>query len=302
VPFIGKRLANMRQKFDVPPGHVIGQADALAAWHGLDSRDAIAWLGHASFLIRINGRTILTDPYLGKVAGPNGFGPQRFIAPAIAPKDLPRIDVIALSHNHYDHLCDWTLGQLADRAHHIDVVCPLGLKPSFTRHGFARVHELDWEQRVDLGGIGVTVLPAIHFSGRGAFDRNRTLWASFSFEAEGAKIYFAGDSGHGPVFRQIGAAHGPFDLAIVGIGAYEPTAIMRAVHTNPEEGLELALDVGAHVALGMHWGTIALTDEPMFEPPVRFKAAALARGLDPDRAWIMAIGETRALPRRFPRN
>lgn len=308
--FLGRQVAQARRAVIVPPGHVLSEDEALARWAALEGGDGILWLGHASFLIRIDGVTILTDPYLGLVAGPRNLGPRRFVQAAIHPARLPPIDVLAVSHDHYDHLCEWTLDQLAPRRHALRVVCPLRVGHHFTRRGFAHVRELDWGEGVTARGAGpghevaITALPAIHFSGRGALDRNRSLWASFAFASTdgGPRVFFSGDTGHGPVFREIGRDHGPFDLAIVGIGAYDPRAIMAAVHANPEEGLDIAADVGATVALGMHWGTIVLTEEPPFEPAARFAAAAEARGLGPDRAWILAIGETRALARTYPKN
>ena len=302
LSFLAGQLARSRRPVAVPPGHALSEAEALAQWDALDGGDGIAWLGHASFLVRIAGTTILTDPYLGLVAGPRNLGPKRFVPAAIHPRRLPRVDAIAVSHDHYDHLCEWTLAELGDRRHDLEVICPLKVGRLFRSHGFSRVRELDWSERTHVGNVEVTALPAIHFSGRSAFDRNRSLWASFAFRGPGAHVFFSGDTGHGPVFRRIGASHGPFDLAIVGIGAYDPQSIMRPVHANPEEGLDIAADVGAHVTVGMHWGSIVLTDEPPFEPAERFRRAAEARGLGPERAWIMKVGEARPLPRRWPAN
>ncbi len=308
--FFARQITKNRRPIMLPPDHSLGESEALAQWAALEGHDGILWLGHASFLIRIAGVTFLTDPYLGLVAGPRNIGPRRYVAAAIHPRRLPHFDAIVLSHDHYDHLCEWTLGELADRRHDIDIVCPLRLGQFFAKRGFSRVHELDWSDHTTIGGVEVTALPAIHFSGRGARDRNRTLWASFAFRGPlpgdgsgpGAHVYFSGDTGHGPVFRAIGMTHGPFDLAVVGIGAYDPQTMMRPVHANPEEGLDIGRDVGAHVTLGMHWGTIVLTDEPVLEPAERFRKAAEERGLGPDRAWLLKVGEARPLPRHWPSN
>lgn len=255
---------------------------------------SITWLGHASFLIRVDGKTILTDPFLGDHAGPLGLGPRRLAPPPLGIDDLPAIDVMLLSHNHYDHLDRPTLKAMVGKER-MTVLVPLGLKHDFINLGFANVVELDWWQDHVAGGIRFQALPAVHFSGRGLFDRNHSLWASFAIQAKGLKFWFSGDTATGPVFDEIGKRAGPFDLAMVGIGAYEPRAIMKSSHATPEEAIEIARAVGASQAIGMHWGTIKLTPEDPFEAGPRFKAAAQASGYGAENAWIMKIGETRNL-------
>ncbi len=255
---------------------------------------SLTWLGHASFLIRMDGRTILTDPYLARRAGPWVFGPPRFAPPPIPVEALPPIDLLVVSHNHYDHLDMETIRRLPDRAR-TTVVVPLGLTRYFARLGFARIVELDWWEAAALGPLTVTALPAVHFSRRGLFDLNRTLWASFAIEGRDAKLWFGGDSAHGPVFEEIGARAGPFDLALVGIGAYEPREIMKTAHATPEEGVAMARALRAVRAVGMHWGTVKLTPEDPFEAAPRFRQAAFDQGYGEDNAWILRIGETRAL-------
>jgi L-ascorbate metabolism protein UlaG (beta-lactamase superfamily) len=239
---------------------------------------------------------VLTDPYLSAYASPvQGLGPRRYAGTGIPLARLPKIDLILLSHNHYDHLDSTVLRQLARRNPETVVFVPLGLTPILKRLGFRSVHELDWGQARSESGATVTAVPAVHFSSRTPFDRNRTLWCGFKLEVNGRTIYFAGDSGWGGVFQHAGARFGPFDLALVPIGAYEPRPLMQAVHANPEEGLRIGLAMRARRIVAMHWGTIALTTEPAFEPPRRFLAAARAAQLGEDRAWVMAIGETRSI-------
>jgi L-ascorbate metabolism protein UlaG (beta-lactamase superfamily) len=255
--------------------------------------ESITWLGHAAFLIRVGGKTLLTDPYLSEYASPLGaMGPQRFVPPGLAVGDLPPIDVLIVSHNHYDHLDLATVESLPGKER-IVVLVPLGLGDVFRERGYVDVRELDWHQSVEFDGITVTALPAIHFSRRGYSDINRTLWMGTMIDSGRSRIYFSGDTGYGPVFARLGAKYGPFDLALVPIGAYLPESIMSPVHTTPEEAVALGLDLRAQVLLAHHWGTVVLSDEPPFEPPGGFLAAGHLRGLADDRLWLLRIGETR---------
>jgi L-ascorbate metabolism protein UlaG (beta-lactamase superfamily) len=264
-----------------------GKPDLAALEEG-----ALAWLGHACFAIRLGGKLILTDPYLGDAAGPMGLGPRRFLAPALRAQELPQLDLIAISHNHYDHLDTAALKAYRWRSE-TPVVCPLGLGASLRRLGFADVTELDWWEQHSLGDLTVTALPAVHFSGRGLFDRDRTLWASLAFASPRQNVWFGGDTGYGACFREIGERHGPFDLALIGIGAYTPRIIMEASHATPEEAVTIARDIGAKTAVGMHWGSIMLTPEDPFEAPGRFRRAALEQQFGENNAWIMQVGEVR---------
>ncbi len=276
-----------------PSGIMLSAATARQAVQSA-SNPSVTWLGHASFLIRMKGKTILTDPYLGKTAGPYGFGPKRLAPAPIAVADLPPIDVLILSHNHYDHLDLVTLEKLPGKDR-MTVIVPLGLSDYFTDLGYLNVVELDWWQSQQVGNIEVQALPAVHFSGRGLFDRNNTLWASFAIRSNELNLWFSGDTAAGPVFEEIGQRAGPFDLALVGIGAYEPREIMKFSHATPEEAIDIVQAVGAAKAIGMHWGTVKLTPEDPFEAAPRFKAAARDKGYGEENAWIMKIGETRAL-------
>lgn len=240
----------------------------------------------------MGGKLVLTDPYLGDVAGPFGLGPKRFLAPALRSAELPRLDLIAISHNHYDHIDVAALKAYRWRSE-TPVVCPLGLAPLFRRLGFRDVVELDWWQDYRLGELAVTALPAVHFSGRGPFDRNKTLWTSLAFATASRKVWFGGDTGYGQCFREIGERCGPFDLALIGIGAYTPRVIMEASHATPEEAIQIARDIRAAAAVGMHWGSIMLTPEDPFEAPQRFRQAALEQQYGEGNAWIMQVGEVR---------
>ena len=256
------------------------------------AENQLAWLGHACFALRLGGKLVLTDPYLSPHAGPLGFGPKRFLPPALTAAELPRLDLIVISHNHYDHVDSAALRAYQWRDS-TPVVCPLGVGPILRKLGFAQVTELDWWQHFNCDGLTITALPAVHFSGRGLFDRDRTLWSSMALASPGRKVWFGGDTGYGEVFREIGTRAGPFDLALIGIGAYEPRIIMEPSHATPEEAVMIARDIGAKAAVGMHWGSIMLTPEDPFEAPGRFRRAAREQQYGEANAWIMQVGELR---------
>jgi L-ascorbate metabolism protein UlaG (beta-lactamase superfamily) len=252
----------------------------------------VTWLGHAAFLLKLGGRRIVIDPFLANRASPFSFaGPRRFIPAPLGIQDLGHIDTLVISHNHYDHLCWHTLKHLPNRQT-VEVICPTGLMPWFKKRGFENVTELGWHHSTTTGDIRVTALPAIHHSRRGLFDANTSLWAAFLFEYRGFKVYFGGDSAMGPVFRQTGHRYGPIDLALLGIGAYSPRKLLRSVHASPEEAVEMGKAIGARAMLGMHWGTIELSEEEAFEPARRFEEAARKSGFDEDNILLPSVGET----------
>jgi N-acyl-phosphatidylethanolamine-hydrolysing phospholipase D len=303
APFFWRRLRN-RHPPTVPAGHVVPLAEAKDQLRRAGP-ESLTWLGHASFLLRTGGTTILTDPFLSERASPfRGFGPKRYVPPGLPLDTLPPIDAILISHNHYDHLDERTVREISSRVRgKATAVVPRGLGRFFERRGFSDVRDLEWGEgtllrRSSSSSCSFSCLPSIHFSGRTPFDRNATHWCSWSIESARLKVFFAGDTGYGSIFAQLGARNGPFDLALLPIGAYEPASIMRPVHLNPEEAVAVGLDLRATTLVAMHWGTVVLTDEPPFEPPGRFRAAASRAGIPDGRAWIMRIGETRAMPSR----
>jgi L-ascorbate metabolism protein UlaG (beta-lactamase superfamily) len=275
-----------------PPDHVLPRERVLRGL-ALDG-DRLTWLGHASFLLRLAGKTIVTDPFLSDYASPiPPLGPKRFAPPALRADELPPIDLLLLTHNHYDHMDLPSLDALRV-APGASAVVPLGLRGYVAHRGFADVIEMDWHDEVMIEGLSVTALPAIHMSKRGLFDRNRTLWTSYALRTERQSIYVAGDTAYGPVFKEMKPTAG-FDLGLVPIGAYEPRLLMRGVHTTPEEAVAIGRDLGIKRLVAKHWGTIQLTDEPLFEPPGRFRTAAADAGYVEDDVWVMKIGETRAV-------
>jgi L-ascorbate metabolism protein UlaG (beta-lactamase superfamily) len=293
--FFYRRLVRPPEPPVLPPDHVLPEAAAAAGLADSDGAASVTWLGHASFLIRLGGRTLLTDPYLTERASPfSGFGPARFARAGLPPERLPPIDVLLLSHNHYDHLDLRALERIGG-LERTTAVMPLGVSRYLDPGRFGRAFQVDWMQRVEAAGISITAVPAIHFSKRGLFDRNATLWCGYHLEAGGRSLLFTGDTAYGPVFKETAARLPAPELALVPIGAYEPRLLMRGSHCTPEEAVQIGRDWGARRLCAMHWGTIQLTDEPVLEPPARFAAAAAAGGYAPDDAWTLAIGETRRL-------
>ena len=277
----------------VPPDHVLSKAETMSQMAAARN-PSVTWLGHAAFIIRVGGKTVLTDPFLGDTAGPSGFGPKRFVPSALTVEELPRADVMVVSHNHYDHLDADAISSYGHKES-TQVIVPLGLGPFFEKRGYPEVVEQDWWQTWEEGELAITTLPAVHFSGRGFFDRNETLWASFSIASKNERTWFSGDTARGEIFSEIGERYGPFDLALIAVGAYEPRNIMEAVHASPEEAVEIARTIRARKTIGMHWGTIMLTPENPFEAPDRFRQAAIDQGYGAENAWIMRIGETRSI-------
>jgi N-acyl-phosphatidylethanolamine-hydrolysing phospholipase D len=254
---------------------------------------SVTWIGHSTLLLLVDGMNVLTDPHWGDRASPLSWaGPRRLAPPGLAFADLPRIDVVVISHDHFDHLDLPTVKRLA-AAHDPLFLVPLGLAGWFASNGMHRVEELDWWQTRDYRDVRFVCVPAQHFSGRSPRAGNRHLWASWAVLGRSQRFYFGGDTGYFGGFRQAGERLGPFDLSAIAIGAYLPAAIMRSVHTTPEEAVQAAEDLRSRVLLGIHWGTFDLAEEPLDEPPRRMQAEAARRGIGPERAWILKVGETR---------
>lgn len=264
------------------------------------SEDTLTWVGHATFLIQLQGLNVLTDPVFSRRVSPFTFaGPERLAPLGLRLADLPAIDLVLISHNHYDHLDEAAVRALAKANPDTRFVVPLGLRRWFLARGISQVVELDWWQAADLAAAKVTALPAQHFSGRGAHDRNATLWCSLLLEVAGRKVYFAGDTGYSKDFADIGAAHPDIDLALLPIGAYEPNWFMKSVHVNPEEAVKIFQDLGARHAAAMHWGTFRLTLEPLDEPPQRLRKALAGEGIADERFFVMQHGESRRIQGLF---
>lgn len=289
-----------------PPREAFEMAEPdIAAPRNAADELRITWIGQATFLIQIAGIAVLTDPIWSRRASPIPWaGPSRLVAPGLGFNSLPPVDVIILSHDHYDHLDTATVRHLHARfGDALMWITPLGYAPWLRRIGITSVSELDWwdHVRVDTpaGTLTVQATPAQHWTKRSPFSERTRLWSGFVVTAgERASVYFCGDTGYFDGFRAIGTL-GPFAASLMPIGAYEPRWFMKPAHMNPEEAVRAWTELGAAgLFVGMHWGTFRLTDEPPLEPPVRTAAAWCERGLPREQLWVPRHGETRIIPLR----
>ncbi|MBL8309308.1 MAG: MBL fold metallo-hydrolase [Burkholderiales bacterium] len=266
----------------------------------------LTWLGHATVLLQTSGVNVITDPMFSDRASPVSFaGPKRQVPLALRVDELPVIDVVFISHNHYDHLDADTVRAFSARFPGAVYVVPLGFKAWLSSHGVpaTQVRELDWWDRVNVRGLDFTLVPAQHWSKRTLTDTNQMLWGGVAIEdrARGGtpvpwRFLYTGDTGYSQDFRDIGARFaGGFDWLAVPIGAYEPRWIMKAQHVNPDESVQIMKDVGARQALAVHWGTFVLTDEPLDQPPKDLAIALQRHGVPAAQFHVFKNGETRRL-------
>lgn len=256
----------------------------------------VTFINHTTVLVQTPEITVLTDPIWSERCSPSQWiGPARYHAPGVALEDLPPIDVVLISHNHYDHLDVNTLQALEKRDAPV-VIAGLGNAAYLRSIGITEARELDWEASTTVEGVRITGTPTRHFSSRGLFDRQRTLWLGFVVETSVGKVYFAGDTGYGPHFAETGERHGPFRLALLPIGAFAPRWVMAPIHMDPAEAVAAHQDLGAGTSVGVHHGTFQLTLEGQDAPATELVAARDAAGLPPSAFWVLAPGEGAPVP------
>lgn len=307
--FFQRRLAGLPEK---PTSDLTPAKADLPFIQGNRTEKAVTWIGHATVLMQMGGLNILTDPHFSERASPlQWVGPKRWQPPGVALEELPHIDLVLISHSHYDHLDLGSVRALAGQPGGSPLFfVPLGLKEWFGRNVPAsrgRVLDLDWWDEQDLkqsiqdlpSTVPDTIIhfvPAQHWSQRSLRDRNRTLWGGWVVKQPEFVFYFAGDMGYSQDTKDIGKRFGGFDLAAIPVGAYEPRWFMRSQHVNPEEAILVHQDVLARRSIGVHWGTFhGITDEPLDQPIADLAEARMRHGLTEDDFFLLRHGETRRL-------
>ena len=293
VKFSYRQFSKEKKKIDltVPDDLVVDKETVLSDLKKYENEDYVAWIGHATFLIKLGNTTIITDPVFSKNAGPLIFGPDRFTEPALSLDEIPKTDLFLLTHNHYDHLDKSTIRKFPFKD--AKVLLPLKLGKYF-KPRFKDINEMDWYDEIKVNNdLKITFLPAVHWSKRSLTDTNKTLWGNFLIEYKGKKILFACDTGYGNIYKDLGEKYGPIDITMINIGAYnfKPMFDKSIYHTTPEEALNVAQDLKSKKVIGMHWGTFVLSLEPIMEPRQRFKDNAENFGFNKKDAIVFKIGE-----------
>jgi len=296
VQFSYRTFIKEKKKIDItfPKDHVIDKKIVKENLEKFKDDDYIAWIGHATYLIKLGSMTIITDPVFSKNAGPLIFGPKRFTEPALKLNEIPKTDIFLLTHNHYDHQDMSTIRNFPFKD--AKVLVPLKLGKYFKN--YKDVNEMDWYEEIKINDhLKITFLPAVHWSKRSLTDTNKTLWGNFLIQYKDIKILFACDTGYGNIYKEIGDKYGPIDITMINIGAYDfrPMFDKSIYHTTPEEALNVAQDLRSKKVLGMHWGTFVLSLEPIMEPPIRFKENAEKFGFKKKDAITFKIGEINSL-------
>jgi len=271
--------------FDGEKGPKRVEIETSSQWQELapDQTNYAVWIGHATYLINNGDINILTDPIFSKRASPLGFaGPKRMIPAVMSLSDLPKIDLVVVSHNHYDHLDIWSLKKLNKLNPRTIFLVPIGDGKKLIRAGIKNVHEMNWWDEFSHSETTFNFTPVQHWSKRGLFDRNKSLWGGWFFQTKDLALYHAGDTGYSSDFKTTYERLGAPDFSFIPIGAYDPRWFMKDSHVNPEEAVQIALDLKTPRSFGMHWGTFILTDEPVLEPPVRLKETLKEQNLAPD--------------------
>ena len=290
LAFLWKRITENNSAIELPNNHILPSVEAIKQFQESPANSRITWIGHASFLIGWNGINILSDPHFSERSSPFSFaGPKRFAPPGLSVKDLPKIDVIIISHNHYDSFDESSLRALSKHSPEALVLAPLGLARTLRHWGFKNARDMDWYDKQSVGDVAFMSTPAIHRANRWLFDVNETLWSGFTIESKGKTIWFVGDTALGPVFEQdLAKRIAPVDITLTPVGAFLPREIMQASHTTPEEAAYLAKLMGSKTAIGMHWGTFPLGEDHPLDAIEGFKQPPVPNM----KKIMMQIGQT----------
>ena len=258
-----------------------------------DFSENVMWVGHSTVMINHSDLTVLTDPQFSDYASPFSFiGPRRATPTPFTPAELPPIDVVLISHNHFDHLDEYSIKEICKHQTSVKFVVPLGVKRLLIEWGATDVTELDWWQPFEVNGVMFQPTPVQHWSKRSAFDRNKTLWAGWFVQWQDFSFYFAGDTGYSNDFKEVTERLGRPSLAAIPIGAYEPREFMKSSHINPEDAVKVYKDLGVKYAIAIHWGTFKLTLEKMDEPPIRLDQAMRIAGISKTRFRVLEHGQS----------
>jgi L-ascorbate metabolism protein UlaG (beta-lactamase superfamily) len=292
--FLIRRLRDNPDDWAKWPAHIENRVYPAPGGEVAAGSVAVSFIGHSCFLLRLPGLNVLTDPVFSERCSPVSFaGPKRVRDPGIALEALPKIDLVLLSHNHYDHLDVASLRKLRRRFPGMRIVTSLGNAKFLAGKGLPGAVELDWWEAHGLGETRITATPARHFAARTLWDRNETLWVGFVLEHRGSKIFFAGDTGYTRFFAEIRTRLGAPDISLLPIGAYEPRWFMGPVHMNPADAVRAFLDLGTGQAIGCHFGTFQLTAEAIDQPEIDLAVAKAEAGVADDAFVTLDFGETR---------
>jgi len=296
VDFLRWRLSRLWNPLPGPDDYAFPRQNAdLSLLKNPRGQDTLTWIGHATLFLTIGGKSIITDPHFSERASPVQWaGPRRVVPPGVSLDDLPPIDCVLISHDHYDSLDADSITRIAERPGGDKTIffVPLGLKSWLTERGIERVVERDWWEEYRTEGHCITAVPLQHWSKRSIFHQNKSLWTGWVVTTDIFRFFFCGDTGYCPHFNEIGERLGPFDLSAIPIGAYEPRWFMKNHHVNPDEAVQIHKDVRSRLSVAIHWGTFILTDEPLDEPPRRLSEALAVHGLSPESFITLTHGET----------
>ena len=263
---------------------ILSYIDLSEEWRNIDLENEdnyLIWIGHSTFLIKKDGLTVLTDPVFSKRASPfKRLGPKRLIPPSLSINDLPPIDIITISHNHYDHLDIRSLKTISKKYSQASFLIPKGDINIFNQKNIKNVYEFEWWQDIDFKDHTFTFTPVKHWSARGLFDRNESLWGGWFISSADYSIYHAGDTGYSEDFKETQKRLGSPKYALIPIGAYDPEWFMSESHVNPEDAIKIMEDLGAEYSYGMHWGTFTLTSEDTLDPPMRLSKVTKQKNIN----------------------